>query len=656
MSAYNLAALINGQQFFTQAGSTPLVGGKIYSYFAGTTTPAATYTDPTGATPNANPIIISSDGRPASGGEIWIPTAASYKFQVQDSIGVIQATYDNVLGINDFNYVSAINYVTDTGNTNSYAGSLTSILSYTAGLPVELYVSNTSTGASTLNLTGSGGAIGAATIVRADGTPIQAGDLQSGYIAFMIYNATAGKFFLVGSTNSSGFTILAGPGIDPTGATDSTSAIQTLLNNSSSSAYFVPNGTYKLTSALTVPSGKWIFGAGSSAIFNQTTASTAAFNITNSGVVLQSFIINLTGSNSIGVQVGASLSLNQISISGSNGGTGIVGNVSGITMSLVSVNISGSGAIGILASGITDIQMIACDIAADGNSASTAFSITSCLSTIRAISCSFNGLSFGSGIVINAPSSGVTALQWVFTGCQIAAVSGNGLKLTSIKASSRFISFVNCSFYQGGSVSLSGSVTGSMFLFDGCNFSASTTYGMSIASMAAGSYKIVNCSFYGNTSGAVNDTSYNGIYKNNDGIGSTFTGISAYRSSSQTSGSTIIFDTVETGGLSGTYNSSTGVFTCPVDGFYNVTAQITVAYSGGSTAGVGGILAKNGTGFLSQFDGVITTSGTASGTVSARLQCSAGDTLRINNAFISGTYVISGGSAPYLTRLTITLD
>jgi hypothetical protein len=38
-------------QFF-DANGNPLVGGKLFTYAAGTTTPLATYTDSTGLTPN----------------------------------------------------------------------------------------------------------------------------------------------------------------------------------------------------------------------------------------------------------------------------------------------------------------------------------------------------------------------------------------------------------------------------------------------------------------------------------------------------------------------------------------------------------------------------------------------------------------------------
>ena len=65
---------------FESAAGVPLSGGKVYTYAAGTTTPQATYTDYTGATPNANPIILDSRGEAA----IWL-WAASYKFKLTDA-------------------------------------------------------------------------------------------------------------------------------------------------------------------------------------------------------------------------------------------------------------------------------------------------------------------------------------------------------------------------------------------------------------------------------------------------------------------------------------------------------------------------------------------------------------------------------------------
>ena len=85
-----------GWQFFTDDG-IPLTGGKLYTYAAGTTTPAATYTSSSGSTYNSNPIILDSAGRPSS--EIWLSDGSSYKFVVKTSDNVTIRTYDNIPGI-----------------------------------------------------------------------------------------------------------------------------------------------------------------------------------------------------------------------------------------------------------------------------------------------------------------------------------------------------------------------------------------------------------------------------------------------------------------------------------------------------------------------------------------------------------------------------
>jgi hypothetical protein len=86
-----------GAQFFDNNGS-PLSGGKLYTYLAGTTTNAATYTTNAGNVAHANPIILDSAGRVPSGGEIWLTDATSYKFVVKTSNDTTIATYDNITG------------------------------------------------------------------------------------------------------------------------------------------------------------------------------------------------------------------------------------------------------------------------------------------------------------------------------------------------------------------------------------------------------------------------------------------------------------------------------------------------------------------------------------------------------------------------------
>lgn len=97
--AVNLSALAGaGQQFFDNNG-TPLSGGKLYSYEAGTTTPQATYTSVSGVTAHTNPIILDSAGRVATG-EIWLTAGENYKFVLKTSAEVTIATWDNITGIN----------------------------------------------------------------------------------------------------------------------------------------------------------------------------------------------------------------------------------------------------------------------------------------------------------------------------------------------------------------------------------------------------------------------------------------------------------------------------------------------------------------------------------------------------------------------------
>jgi hypothetical protein len=78
---------------FLDANGAPLVGGKLYTYAAGTTTPLATYTDFGGGTPNANPVILDSRGEAS----VWLGTAL-YKMALYDSTNVLVWTVDNIGG------------------------------------------------------------------------------------------------------------------------------------------------------------------------------------------------------------------------------------------------------------------------------------------------------------------------------------------------------------------------------------------------------------------------------------------------------------------------------------------------------------------------------------------------------------------------------
>ena len=76
---------------FVNAAGEPLVGGKLYTYIAGTTTLQATYTDSTAATANTNPVILDSRGE----ANVWLG-GAIYKFVLKDASDALIWTVDNI--------------------------------------------------------------------------------------------------------------------------------------------------------------------------------------------------------------------------------------------------------------------------------------------------------------------------------------------------------------------------------------------------------------------------------------------------------------------------------------------------------------------------------------------------------------------------------
>lgn len=78
------------QQFLSSLG-TPLVGGKVYTYAAGTTNPKATYTDAAGTIAQENPIQLNVRGEPASP----IYWSGNYRVDVRDALGNLVYSVDN---------------------------------------------------------------------------------------------------------------------------------------------------------------------------------------------------------------------------------------------------------------------------------------------------------------------------------------------------------------------------------------------------------------------------------------------------------------------------------------------------------------------------------------------------------------------------------
>jgi hypothetical protein len=143
------------QQIYGSDGN-PLVGGKIYTYAAGTTTPLATFTDAGGGTANTNPIILNSLGQ----ANIWLAPASSYKFSVFTSADVLLYTVDNIATPIDYlSLVTSLASPPPIGGTAPNTGAFTTLTATTGNITTVNATTITATGtitAETLTFEGGG--------------------------------------------------------------------------------------------------------------------------------------------------------------------------------------------------------------------------------------------------------------------------------------------------------------------------------------------------------------------------------------------------------------------------------------------------------------------------------------------------------------------
>lgn len=83
--------LPEGKQSFTDDAGNPLVGGKLYTYDAGTTTPRPTFADAAGTIPNTNPVVLDARG------EATVFWQGAYKVVLKDASSVTVWTVDHIL-------------------------------------------------------------------------------------------------------------------------------------------------------------------------------------------------------------------------------------------------------------------------------------------------------------------------------------------------------------------------------------------------------------------------------------------------------------------------------------------------------------------------------------------------------------------------------
>lgn len=189
MSA-NLSA-VPKLQFFDNNG-VPLVGGKLYTYAAGTTTPLATYTDASAGTPNTNPIILDSRGE----ANVWL-SATTYKFVLKDSTDVTIWTVDNIS--------NALNLSQILANSGSAAS------------PPYTFASDTTTGMYLAAAGQIGLAVSGVPVIRSTSTTMilgQSGGANDVDVTHYGDTAQTGNFTLTGDVNVTGAAVFNEAGAD----------------------------------------------------------------------------------------------------------------------------------------------------------------------------------------------------------------------------------------------------------------------------------------------------------------------------------------------------------------------------------------------------------------------------------------------------------
>jgi hypothetical protein len=250
-----------GAQFFSNNG-VPLAGGLLYTYLAGTTTPAVTYTSSSGVTPLANPIVLDSAGRVPTG-EIWLTDTISYKFVLKSATDVLIATWDQLPGINSniIGFTAQQQTITATASQTVFNLSITyvpntnNLAVFVNGLKQIVGVNYLETDSDTVTFL-SGVTVGSL-VQFSTATPVASNVATSNNVSYTPAGASAVVTDVQTKLRES--VSVKDFGAVGDGSTDDTAAIVAALA-ASNSVYF-PAGTYMTTGNINIKA-KNIFGAG----------------------------------------------------------------------------------------------------------------------------------------------------------------------------------------------------------------------------------------------------------------------------------------------------------------------------------------------------------------------------------------------------------
>lgn len=248
-------------QFFDANGNL-LVGGKLYSYAAGTTTPLATFTDSTGGTSNPNPTILDSRGE----ANVWLGSS-QYKLKLTTSTDVEVWTVDNIGGGVTLNQLAAPGGAALIGNTPAGGIAATTVQAALNELDTEK-VSFTALAAS-----GGSALVG---FLQA-GTGATARTVQS-----KLRDTVSVKDFGAVGDN----------------VTNDTTAIQNALNSGAKVILF-PAGNYVFTT-LTIPQRVTLEGEGADVTYLKTATGGNALLLNGERITLKQFTLQQTSGGRLG--------------------------------------------------------------------------------------------------------------------------------------------------------------------------------------------------------------------------------------------------------------------------------------------------------------------------------------------------------------------
>lgn len=232
-------------QFFT-ANGIPLVGGKLYTYEAGTTTPLATYVDQAGSSSNPNPVIMDSRGE----ANVWLANAVLYDFVLKDSADVLIWTGTNVGN-------AGSNPLASTFKVQNFSGDGTTVAFVLTYEPpnennTQIYINGAYQQKNTYSLAASTITFSSAPPLGTDNIEVMTiATLSFGYIDSSLVNYIPSGIGAVPTTVQAKLYEVVSVldfGADPTGVADSSAAFGKALTQAYTKGFgvVVPNGTYKI--------------------------------------------------------------------------------------------------------------------------------------------------------------------------------------------------------------------------------------------------------------------------------------------------------------------------------------------------------------------------------------------------------------------------